>query len=90
MLGPHFTPGPQSAVSFYADRLSIAWTFLEWNLNFELCEPFRKNRELQRVCSFRRIQKRIFDPSFLPDFEVERNVKSEIGFVTLETFRNRV
>ena len=26
----------------------------------------------------------------LPDFEVERNVKSEIGFVTLVTFRQRV
>ena len=31
-----------------------------------------------------------FDPSFLPDFEVERKVKSEIGFVTLENVRNRV
>ena len=38
-------------------------------------------REHIRVCSFRRIQKRflILD---LPDFAVERNVKSEIGFVT--------
>ena len=44
----------------------------------------------KRVCSFRRIPKRIFDPSFLPDFEVERKVKSEIGFVTLENVRNRV
>ena len=26
----------------------------------------------------------------LPDFSVERNVKSEIGFVTLVTFRQRV
>ena len=26
----------------------------------------------------------------LPDFAVERNVKSEIGFVTLVTFRQRV
>ena len=26
----------------------------------------------------------------LPDFTVERNVKSEIGFVTLVTFRQRV
>ena len=26
----------------------------------------------------------------LPDFVVERNVKSEIGFVTFETFRQRV
>ena len=26
----------------------------------------------------------------LPDFAVERNVKSEIGFVTLVTFRKRV
>ena len=41
------------------------------------------------MCSFRRIQKRIFILD-LPDFAVERNVKSEIGFVTLVTFRQRV
>ena len=38
------------------------------------------------MCSFRRIQKRIFILD-LPDFVVEGNVKSEIGFVTLVTFR---
>ena len=41
------------------------------------------------MCSFRRIKKWIFDLD-LPDFAVERNVKSEIGFVTLVTFRQRV
>ena len=32
---------PQS--SLYIDRFSIAWTFLEWNLNFELCNPFSES-----------------------------------------------
>ena len=41
------------------------------------------------LCSFRRIQNGFLIRD-LPDFAVERNVKSEIGFVTLVTFRTRV
>ena len=42
-----------------------------------------------RVCSFRRIQKRIFDPRFAR-FCGRKERESEIGFVTLVTFRQRV
>ena len=83
--------------------LSIAGSFMAIGLSINGCShskiPVSRSKTRlttpevwsisPRVCSFRRIQNGILILD-LPDFVGQRNVKSEIGFVTFVTFRKCV